>query len=110
MLLCSICLFVYLGSHAKIRTEISKFEGDFRISKFCEMDISLHIDKQKMTEMLVSANQELVHIEPKCVHIEPKRVQYAPKTGQAQQQFGTKILKKSVFSNFQYPQKSEIIQ
>ena len=31
--------------------------------------------------LTVSANQELVHIEPKCVHIEPKRVQYAPKTG-----------------------------
>ena len=48
MLLCSICLFVYLGSHAKIRSEISKFEGDFRISKFLEIEISHHNDKRKM--------------------------------------------------------------
>ena len=30
----------------KNQPEISKFEQDFRISKFCNIDISHHLDKQ----------------------------------------------------------------
>ena len=41
-----VCLYIQ-GSHAKIRTEISKFEQDFRIS-ICEIDISHHIEKRKI--------------------------------------------------------------
>ena len=42
-----VCLYIE-GSYAKNRTEISKFERDFRISKYCEIEISHHIDKQKI--------------------------------------------------------------
>ena len=42
-----VCLCIN-GSHAKIWTEVSKFERDFRISKFSEIEISRHIDKQKI--------------------------------------------------------------
>ena len=42
-----VCLYIQ-GSHANFRTEISKFERDFRILKFCEIEISHHIDKRKM--------------------------------------------------------------
>ena len=41
--------------------------------------ISYH-DMPQGGHFAVSANQELVHIEPKRVHIEPKCVQYAQKT------------------------------
>ena len=51
MLLYSICLFVYLGSHAIIRTKISKFEQDFRISKNFEIEILHHIDKVKILKI-----------------------------------------------------------
>ena len=39
--------YIY-GSHAKNQPETSKFEQDFRISKFCKIDISHHLDKRKI--------------------------------------------------------------
>ena len=39
---------VLYWSHAKNHTEISKFERDFRISRFCEIEISHHSDKRKI--------------------------------------------------------------
>ena len=47
MLLYSICYLVFLGVTCKNQPKISKFEQDFRISKFCEMEISHHFDEQK---------------------------------------------------------------
>ena len=46
---CYIAFFTWYiqGSHAKNQPEISKFEQDFRISKFCENKILHHLDIQK---------------------------------------------------------------
>ena len=43
MLLYSIYYLIYLGSHAKNQPEISKFEQDFRSSKFCEIEIKHYL-------------------------------------------------------------------
>ena len=45
----NICYLVYLGAHAKNQPEISKFEQDFRISKFCEIEIHVTLTNKKLT-------------------------------------------------------------
>ena len=46
----NLFLGIFSGSNAKIQKEIWKFKWDFKNSKFCEIEILHHIDKQKIAK------------------------------------------------------------